>query len=109
MLFRNSFCTNSICGPSRAVIQTASIDTGNEQRDEHLRSADFFEVETYPRASFVSTEISGADGEYTITLDSDDGARILIGDDYELAHDGLNSAGSPVTGKVTLPTMGGQP
>jgi polyisoprenoid-binding protein YceI len=31
-----------------ATIDLASIDTGNEQRDNHLRSADYFEVEKYP-------------------------------------------------------------
>lgn len=35
------------------VIDLASVDTGNERRDDHLRNADFFEVETWPRASAV--------------------------------------------------------
>ena len=39
-------------GPGRLLghrrDQTASINTDNEQRDEHIRSADFFEVETCP-------------------------------------------------------------
>lgn len=34
---------------------TASVDTGSEQRDQHLRSADFFNSEFYPEMSFVST------------------------------------------------------
>jgi len=38
-----------------ATIQMASIDTADEKRDEHLRSADFFEVETYPTMTFTST------------------------------------------------------
>jgi polyisoprenoid-binding protein YceI len=40
-----------------AEIATASIDTRQEQRDAHLRSADFFEVETYPTISFRSTSV----------------------------------------------------
>jgi polyisoprenoid-binding protein YceI len=40
------------------TIQTASIDTHEPKRDEHLRSADFFEVETYPQISFASSEIA---------------------------------------------------
>ncbi len=42
--------------PSMDVtIRTASIDTRSAQRDEHLRSPDFFEVEKYPELRFVST------------------------------------------------------
>ncbi len=43
-------------------VRTASVDTGNEKRDEHLRSGDFFESETYPEMTFESTEIR-PDGE----------------------------------------------
>ncbi|HEV2123514.1 MAG TPA: YceI family protein [Chloroflexota bacterium] len=39
------------------TITTASIDTQTEDRDNHLRSADFFDVETYPEATFRSTRI----------------------------------------------------
>jgi len=38
-----------------AEIDLSSIDTGNEQRDAHIRSADFFEVETYPTMLYRST------------------------------------------------------
>jgi polyisoprenoid-binding protein YceI len=37
------------------TIQAASINTRNAQRDEHLRSNDFFAMETYPGITFVST------------------------------------------------------
>lgn len=48
--------------------QTSSIDTGNEQRDGHLRSADFFNSELYPEMSFVSTKISKKDeNEFDLT------------------------------------------
>jgi polyisoprenoid-binding protein YceI len=44
-----------------AKIPVASVDTGNAQRDEHLRSADWFEVETHPYITFKSTSVR-ADG-----------------------------------------------
>jgi polyisoprenoid-binding protein YceI len=39
----------------RAEIDAASIDTGNAQRDGHVRSADFFDVEHHPTWTYVST------------------------------------------------------
>ncbi|MGV0738134.1 YceI family protein [Mycobacterium syngnathidarum] len=40
-----------------ATIDTASIDTGNDKRDGHLRSADYLDVETYPTMSYRSTAV----------------------------------------------------
>jgi polyisoprenoid-binding protein YceI len=40
-----------------ATIELNSIDTGNTQRDDHIRSADFFEVETYPTMTYRSTGV----------------------------------------------------
>ncbi len=41
----------------KASIDLSSVDTGNEQRDNHLRSNDFFSVEDTPTMEFESTEI----------------------------------------------------
>ena len=62
--------------PSRlsvnATIDLASLDTGNQRRDEHVRSDTFFDVTDHPTASYVSTGIRRAgegwviDGELTL-------------------------------------------
>ena len=41
----------------RVTIQVASIDTRSAQRDEHLRTNDFFDAPSYPEITFVSTRI----------------------------------------------------
>ena len=51
-------------------IQTSSINTNNEQRDQHLKSGDFFDVTNHPTITFVSTAINKTDDdEYKITGD----------------------------------------
>lgn len=45
-----------------ATIQAASIDTQNEDRDNHLRSGDFFDVEQYPTITFESTSVEPLGG-----------------------------------------------
>ena len=44
------------------TIEAASIDTRDAKRDEHLKSADFFDVAKYPTITFKSTKIEKADG-----------------------------------------------
>ena len=52
------------------TVRTASITTGQQPRDEHLRTSDFFEVETYPTITFVSTDVApGFDGTWLVTGD----------------------------------------
>jgi polyisoprenoid-binding protein YceI len=46
-----------------ATINTASVNTGQTDRDNHLRSGDFFEVEKYPTMEFRSTGIKSHDGD----------------------------------------------
>lgn len=54
------------------AVNVASIDTRQEQRDEHLRSADFFDVATFPALTFKSTRVRRdgddfqVDGDLTI-------------------------------------------
>jgi polyisoprenoid-binding protein YceI len=55
-----------------ADIDVSSVTTGNDQRDAHLKSADFFDVANYPTASFRSTGVRAdgddfvVDGEFTL-------------------------------------------
>lgn len=52
------------------TIDVASINTNNEDRDNHLRLADFFDVETYPSITFKATDIQSKGGdEYKVTGD----------------------------------------
>lgn len=47
----------------QAQVNTASINTRNDGRDEHLRSADFFDADNHPDLKFESLEVSDFDGE----------------------------------------------
>ncbi len=52
----------------KASVKVDSIDTNNGDRDGHLKSADFFDIEQYPEITFVSTSVSETSitGELTI-------------------------------------------
>lgn len=51
-------------------IDAASLDTGNEQRDQHLRAADFLDVEHHPTITFDLRSVEPADdGEFTVRGD----------------------------------------
>lgn len=51
------------------TIAAPSIDTRNDMRDTHLRSADFFDVEKYPELRFVSTKATRTSDGYKLTGD----------------------------------------
>ncbi|WP_243224895.1 YceI family protein [Microbacterium sp. CIAB417] len=46
---------------AQVILRVASIDTRNKQRDDHLRSADFFDAERWPEITFVSSHIEEVD------------------------------------------------
>src|ERR1022692_167256 len=52
-----------------ARVEVASINTREPQRDTHLKSADFFDVEKFPLLTFHSKEVSGRDGTWTLKGD----------------------------------------
>lgn len=60
---------NPQAGRVQVTIQSASIDTRNEQRDNHLRSDDFFDAENHPTITFESTEVRKADGGWEMVGD----------------------------------------
>ena len=53
---------------ARVVLKAASVDTRNNDRDNHLRSADFFDVEKWPDITFESTQIEEvSDNAYVVS------------------------------------------
>jgi polyisoprenoid-binding protein YceI len=74
-------------------VDLSSINTGTVDRDNHLRSSDFFEVETYPTMTFVSTDV----------IEKDAGQLVVFGDltikgvtkSLELAVDILGEGSDP--------------
>jgi polyisoprenoid-binding protein YceI len=52
-----------------AVLKGASLDTRSEQRDQHLRSADFLDVEKFPVITFKSKRIEGSNEKFKLTGD----------------------------------------
>lgn len=53
----------------RARLETASVDTGNADRDAHLRAPDLLDVERYPDLVFTSTAVAGTGGRWALTGD----------------------------------------
>jgi polyisoprenoid-binding protein YceI len=55
---------------AEATIDAASIDTGDADRDAHLRTADFLDVERFPHVRFTSSSLSAGDeGKWRLTGD----------------------------------------
>jgi polyisoprenoid-binding protein YceI len=53
-----------------AFLPVATLSTGDEQRDGHLKSADFFDAEKFPTITFKSNEVKRTgEGEYAVTGD----------------------------------------
>ena len=94
------------------LIKTASVDTGLEKRDKHLRSPDFFDVKQFPEMLFNSSGYEGTSEEGTITGDltlhgvtkrvSFAVEKIGEGDDRR----GLHRAGFVVSGTIKRSDFG---
>jgi polyisoprenoid-binding protein YceI len=52
-----------------ATVKTASFDSGEPNRDAHVRGADFFDVENFPEMTFRATGVEGGGEDYTLTGD----------------------------------------
>ena len=57
-------------GSVEVTIQTASVDTDHEKRDDHLRSPDFFNSAEFPEITFNSTQVEST-GENTLKITGD--------------------------------------
>jgi len=61
---------NPAASSARIAIEVASVDTRNGQRDEHLRTNDFFDAPAFPQITFVSTGVEQRDEvTYLVTGD----------------------------------------
>ena len=60
---------NPLESTATATIKLDSVDTGNAQRDGHLRTADFFNTESNKEMTFTSTSLSGSGEEFEVTGD----------------------------------------
>lgn len=78
------------------AIDPATVDTNNEQRDQHLRSQDFLNVKQFPEAKFTSTEVAAKDAHtYTVKGDLElHGVKKSVAFDMLLV--GARDAGAPM-------------
>lgn len=60
---------NPLDSTVNVTIELASVDTGNADRDNHLRSADFFETEAHRTMTFQSTGVREDDGDFVLVGD----------------------------------------
>ncbi|WP_371018038.1 YceI family protein [Pseudalkalibacillus sp. JSM 102089] len=98
----------------KVTISVKSIDTGNEDRDGHLRSGDFFEADQYPNIVFQSKSIAKKDdGEYDVTGDftikgvtKEETFTVEYNGKSKSPLDGSTVAGFDVSGKVNREAYG---
>ncbi|WP_101846817.1 YceI family protein [Halobacillus sp. Marseille-P3879] len=98
----------------KVTIPVTSINTGNEDRDGHLRSGDFFEAEKYPNMVFKSKSIKKiSDDEYEVTGDftikdvtNEETFTVEYNGTSKSPLDGSTVAGFDVSGKVNREAYG---
>ncbi|HVJ09147.1 MAG TPA: YceI family protein [Acidisarcina sp.] len=90
----------------KATVDTTTVDTGVEQRNTHLKSADFFDVAKYPDMTFVSKQLVKKDGKLeligdltmhgvtkSVTLDLDGPSQVMV-DPKGVSHRGFSATTS---------------
>ncbi len=94
------------------LIDLSSVDTNNDQRDGHLRSTDFFDLDTHPQMTFGSTSIEAAGSAGTIhgdlTINGVSRAVALNTEFHGVAADayGTTRAGFSATGTISRKDFG---
>jgi polyisoprenoid-binding protein YceI len=89
-----------------------SIDTGNHQRDEHLKAADFFDASSYPKLLFSSTSLKPSGGGYefkgNLTIKNITQPVLLRAEFGGITKDawGNTKAGFEITGKINRKDFG---
>ncbi|MFE5486006.1 YceI family protein [Streptomyces sp. NPDC056527] len=96
-----------------ATVALASIDTGNADRDAHVRAADLLDVEKRPTMSFRSTRIAGAGEDWTLEGDLTIGDvtrpitfDVEFGGVVDVPMDGTRHAGFDATGEFRRSDFG---
>lgn len=88
-------------------VKAASVDTGNEKRDQHLRSPDFFNAKQFPVITFKSTEVKKVD-EDTLEVTGDlglHGVKKSVTVEVAITGKGKNQQGTALIGFETTFTI----
>ena len=90
-------------------VKTASVDTGNEKRDQHLRSSDFFSAKQFPLITFKSTKVSSKAGKADVLEVTGDlelhGVKKSITVDVEITGRAKGRDGESLIGFETIFTI----
>lgn len=83
-------------------VKAASVDTGNEKRDQHLRSSDFFSAKQFPVITFKSTTVSAKEGKENVLEVTGDlelhGVKKSVTVDVEITGQGQGRQGESLIG-----------
>lgn len=92
------------------TVETATVDTGNTQRDEHLKSGDFFDAATFPELKFEATDYNASTGKVTGNLTIKDVSKTVT---LDAEFGGVNKdpwgntkAGFTISGKINRKDFG---